>query len=245
MSKEKKTKKKAIVNVKSPQIESTPVKIWKDERGDNKMAIDPNLSAIDVIRHVTGTKDTEIAHNILYTTVIAISAIIDKKEGTADNADKCFNITLQSLYDFQPKDAVEARLISQAIALYQHGMNRLGKAGRSDHIPHSEAQVNMAIKLLRVHNETIEALNRYRRGGEQKVTVTHAVVTGQAIVNNHFQGVGASPQNQGDTPCQQCAEQKQEQIKIGPVLSQQWLTGDADSMVDELLAPKRTMEKDE
>jgi len=43
-----------------------------------------------------------------------------------------------------------------------------------------------AIKLLRLHNETIEALSRYRRGGEQKVVVQHVNVNngGQAIVGN-------------------------------------------------------------
>jgi hypothetical protein len=235
-----------MVDVKSPLLESTPVKIWKDERGDNKIALDPNLSELDVIRQVAGTKDTEIAHNILRTSFTAISAVVSKAEGAADNADKCFNIILQSLYDFQPKDAIEARLVSQAIALYQHGMSRLGKAGSSDQIPHSEAQVNMAIKLLRVHNETIEALNRYRRGGEQKVTVTHAVVAAQAIVNNHFPGVGVPPKNQGDTPCpQENAEQKQGGAKIDHVPNQPWAMDDVDSMVDEVLAPRRTLGKDE
>jgi hypothetical protein len=52
--------------------------------------------------------------------------------------------------------------------------------------------LNRAIKLGRLYNETLEALNRYRRKGEQRVTVQHhhnqqvnvsdggkAVVTGQ------------------------------------------------------------------
>ncbi|MGH2612023.1 MAG: hypothetical protein ACRDFB_03110 [Rhabdochlamydiaceae bacterium] len=87
---------------------------------------------------------------------------------------------------------------------------------------------------------------RYRRGGEQKVTVTHAVVAGQAIVNNHFPGVGVLPKNQGNTPCpQENAEQKQGRAKIDHVPNQPWSMDDVDSMVDEVLAPRRAMEKDE
>lgn len=57
---------------------------------------------------------------------------------------------------------------------------------------------NIAIKYMRLHNETIEALGRYRRGGEQRVTVVH-VAEKMAVVNNY--GGGGMPQNQGDKPC--------------------------------------------
>ena len=41
-----------------------------------------------------------------------------------------------------------------------------------------------ALKLIRLHTETVEAINRYKRKGEQKVIVQHVHVEpgGQAIV---------------------------------------------------------------
>ncbi len=96
--------------------------------------------------------------------------------------------------DFQPKDVNEARLVTQAMALFQHGMDRLRKVGSSADLHCSESQTNMAIKLLRCHNETIEALNRYRRGGEQRVIVQHVNVNdgGKAIVGSILNGGGGN-----------------------------------------------------
>ncbi len=186
---------KSVKCKEAPLVESTPFKVWKDEEGNNKIILDPEYAKGDVVKQITGTKDKEIAGNIFYTAVMAISPILPKEERASDNMDQCFNIIAQSLHDFQPKDATEARLLTQAVALYHHGMNRLAKAGSAELITHSEAQVNMAVKLFRVCNETIEALYRCRRGGEQKITVSHAVLTNQAIVNN-FQGVGVPPEKE-------------------------------------------------
>ena len=105
------------------------------------------------------------------------------------NEKDSFNVVLQSVHDMQPKDAIEARLAVQASALFSHGLANLRRAETADMMCHADHYANKAIKLLRLHNETIEALNRYRRGGEQKVTVTHAVITEKAIVNN-FNGGG-------------------------------------------------------
>lgn len=61
------------------------------------------------------------------------------------------NLLIQSLHDFKPRDAVEARLVAQETVVFQHGMSRLARAGCSENINISETQVNMAVKLLRVH----------------------------------------------------------------------------------------------
>jgi hypothetical protein len=96
------------------------------------------------------------------------------------------NLMIQSLAEVQPRDLNEARLCLQASALYSQGMGYLKKANNSDMLCHSEFYMKSALKLLRLHNETLETLNRYRRGGEQKVVVQHVNVSdsGQAIVGN-------------------------------------------------------------
>ena len=92
-------------------------------------------------------------------------------------------------------------------------MARLSKLASSENVKNSEAQANMAIKLLRRHNETIEALSRYRRGGEQRVVVQH-IADKIAVVNNFGgTGGGVSTKNEGESPCSsKNAEQKPELI---------------------------------
>ena len=55
-----------------------------------------------------------------------------------------------------------------------------------------EANVNRATKMLRTFATQMEALKRYRTGGQQKVTVEHVHVTagGQAIVGVVNRGEG-------------------------------------------------------
>lgn len=70
-------------------------------------------------------------------------------------------------------------------------MMSLSNAGYSKQIPQGEFHMKNAVKLLRLHNETIEALSKYRRGGDQKVTVTHQHVNlesgAQAVVAGNLQ----------------------------------------------------------
>jgi hypothetical protein len=56
-----------------------------------------------------------------------------------------------------------------------------------------DLNINRATKLMRLHNETLEALNRHRRKGEQKVVVQHVNVNngGQAVVAGEIAGGGS------------------------------------------------------
>ena len=81
----------------------------------------------------------------------------------------------------------------QSQALFSQGMKNLANANSESF---SDFYVKDAVKLLRLHNETIEALNRHRRGGEQRVIVQHVNVEGggQAVVNGSFNG---APEGRG------------------------------------------------
>lgn len=191
---------------KTSKKESTPIKFKQADR-TNELDVVINAVADDIaiaekktlfqkaLQEVVGVSDCDLASHILDTGANTIGPIVGKDGHN-------LNIIAQSLYDQKPEDVIEAQLIAQAASLFAHGMNCLTKAEKSEYIPNAESYTNMAVKFMRIHNETIETLNRYRRGGEQKVTVTHAVVAGQAIVNN-FSGVGGLPKNQGDSPCPQ------------------------------------------
>jgi len=61
-----------------------------------------------------------------------------------------------------------------------------------DNIPQQDSAERAFNKLARTFAAQMEALKRYRTGGEQKVTVQHVNVSegGQAIVGNVTQGPG-------------------------------------------------------
>lgn len=88
-----------------------------------------------------------------------------------------------------PADEYEGELIARLIVLHNQYMNFMGRAAGSTQTPVGvDLNINRATKLMRIYNETLEALNRYRRKGEQKVTVQHVNVNdgGQAIVSGNI-----------------------------------------------------------
>ena len=76
-------------------------------------------------------------------------------------------------------------LITRLISLHMQSMAYLSSQGRDGmSLKLSEMHFNRLVKLMRVYNETLEALMRYRRKGEQRVTVQHVNVEdgGKAII---------------------------------------------------------------
>ena len=94
-----------------------------------------------------------------------------------------------------PRDELEAMIAAQLIACHNASMECFRRAmldrqsfeGRSENL-------NQANKLSRTYAALLEALNRHRGKGQQKVTVEHVHVHqgGQAIVGNIEAGAGAA-----------------------------------------------------
>jgi hypothetical protein len=86
------------------------------------------------------------------------------------------------------------------------GQNGLRSSPRPvENIPQQDSAQNAFDKLARTFAARVEALKRYRSGGEQKMTVQHVHVAegGQAIVGNvnaPTEGVGARKKLGGSTP---------------------------------------------
>lgn len=169
------------------KFESTPFKVCKDDNGQLNLKVDPCAApdGIGSFNQIVGVKDSELARHLILTGLIAVKVVDPDQEK--------LNIVLQALNDIKPKDSIEASLIMQAVSLHSQGMDYLLKADKADRFEHMQYFGNLATKLLRLHNETIEALSRYRRGGEQRVVVQHQEVTisGQAVVGQfHSEGGG-------------------------------------------------------
>lgn len=200
MSKRKKnTQNNNLMRKDSSLMESTPLKFL--EKGEisekNGTQIDAGSSdPMEALKQVAGVMDGELAINIVVPSGAAVASCFTQ------SLENKLNVIAQSLHDGQPQDSLEARLIVQSTVAFSHAIKNLSLVQDSDHLPAKEAYTNMAVKFMRVLNETTETLNRYRRRGEQKVTVTHAILANQAVVNNYALGGGEELKNQGDTPCQ-------------------------------------------
>lgn len=104
------------------------------------------------------------------------------------------NAITGALLSLAPKDEIEGMLCTRLLVLHDQAMKFMCNVAYSQQITAGvDLNVNRATKLMRIYNETLEALMRYRRKGEQKVTVQHVTVGegGQAIVNGQInQGGG-------------------------------------------------------
>jgi hypothetical protein len=95
-----------------------------------------------------------------------------------------------------PRDQVETMLAAQMAAAHMASMTFARRLAHVETIPQQDSAERAFNKLTRTFTAQMEALKRYRSGGEQKMTVQHVHVAegGQAIVgnvNSPGEGVGA------------------------------------------------------
>jgi hypothetical protein len=96
------------------------------------------------------------------------------------------NFTLSLVKGVEPRDQVEAMLAAQMAAVHMATMTFARRLAHVTAIPQQDSAERAFNKLARTFAAQVEALKRYRTGGEQKVTVEHVTVNegGQAIVGN-------------------------------------------------------------
>jgi hypothetical protein len=89
-------------------------------------------------------------------------------------------------------------LAAQMAAVHNATMTFARRLNHVDNIPQQDSAVCAFTKLARTFATQVEALKRYRTGGEQKVTVEHVTVNagGQAIVGSVTHGGRGSLRNQ-------------------------------------------------
>jgi hypothetical protein len=104
------------------------------------------------------------------------------------------NFMLSVVKDAKPKDQLEAMLAAQMAAVHMATMTFAQRLARLENIPQQDSAWRAFNQLTRTFAMQMEALKRYRTGGEQKVTVQHVSVSqgGQAIVGNVTQGARES-----------------------------------------------------
>jgi hypothetical protein len=109
-----------------------------------------------------------------------------------DNEDvqKMSDNTLVGIGGIKPKDTIEAMLAAQIMAIHNATMTNLTRAnGLLTSRSYKEIELgtkafNVANKLARTYTMQMEALQRYRGKGQQKMVIEHVNVNsgGQAII---------------------------------------------------------------
>ena len=96
------------------------------------------------------------------------------------------NFMLSVIKGIKARDQVEAMLAAQMAAVHVSMMTFARRLAHVETIPQQDSAERAFNKLARTFASQMEALKRYRTGGEQKVTVQHVTVGegGQAIVGN-------------------------------------------------------------
>jgi hypothetical protein len=102
------------------------------------------------------------------------------------------NFMLSVIKGIKPKDQLEAMLAAQMAAVHIATMTFARRLANVENIAQQDSAERALNKLARTYAMQMEALKRYRTGGEQKVTVHHVSVNegGQAIVGNVTQAAG-------------------------------------------------------
>jgi hypothetical protein len=102
---------------------------------------------------------------------------------------------LALMAELKPQDAFEGLLISQMLMVHKQALHNLCKSnleGNRDRTDIQDSLTNRYVKLMRLYAQQLEALDKHRRGGQQRMTVEHVHVHegGQAIVGNVSKGGG-------------------------------------------------------
>lgn len=101
-----------------------------------------------------------------------------------------------ALLSMAPTDIIEGQLCARILILNNQIMEYMSRAASPTQTADGrDLNINRATKLMRVYNDTLDALNRHRRKGEQRVVVQHVNVHngGQAIVGEVH--TGGNPKN--------------------------------------------------
>jgi hypothetical protein len=137
-------------------------------------------SAVEIIRFMSAFGTSEAAFANLMLHGILNAACVGGPENPPSEQD--INRALAAVTGIGASDEIEGMLATQMVALHVAAMTALRRLKGSETIPQQDSNGNLAVKLLRTFVAQIEALQRHRSKGEQKVTVEHVHVGGQAIV---------------------------------------------------------------
>jgi hypothetical protein len=148
------------------------------------------------LKHIGGSQsdtfNTVLANHVLNTLWL--------KSFDQEGQDKLRSASIAALTGIGPRDELEGMLAAQMVAAHNAAMECYRRAMIPEQPFEGRKQaLDYANKLSRTYTTLLEALNRHRGKGQQKVTVEHVHVHagGQAIVGAVETGGGGASENQG------------------------------------------------
>ena len=93
-----------------------------------------------------------------------------------------FDRALLLLQKMKPSDPVEARLLAQHFVLNEQGLKYLNLCNKTDRLDHSQHYGTLAMKMLRLSQESILALVKYRNKGTQQINIVHMQDNAKAVM---------------------------------------------------------------
>jgi hypothetical protein len=151
-----------------------------------RLKVENNLVSID---HPSGPVGNVLMQNALGTSDLAFMAglltQLARTTGTQiHEAD--LNFMVSFINGIEPRDQVESTLAAQMATVHMAMMKSMQDLPLTQNLLQQDAVERAINKFARTFIAQVEALKRYRSGGEQIVTVQHVSVSdgGQAIVGN-------------------------------------------------------------
>jgi hypothetical protein len=154
-------------------------------------------SPVEFTRFMSAFGTSELAHAYLMLNGI-VNAVC---EGSPANppSERQINQALAAVTGIGARDEIEGMLATQMVATHVASIKALRLLKGSETILQQDSNGSLAVKLLRTFAAQVEALQRYRGKGQQKVTVEHVHVHagGQAIVGAVTQGGRGAKKTEG------------------------------------------------
>jgi hypothetical protein len=182
------------------RIEKKPIKYKTPKDGSRGLLVEVDSVEkaslmLAVLTEALGTPDVDLQTYLLDQVVRTFRGFVSADGQDDEHVASYANNAMALLNGIEPRDEIEGMLAVQMIAVHNVAMEQLKRAmitGQT--FAGEDANVNRATKMLRTFTMQMEALKRYRTGGQQKVVVEHVHVNegGQAIVGAVSTGGGGN-----------------------------------------------------
>ncbi len=135
--------------------------------------------------HAVGSNSMDIVQYLLGPTAALLA---DSKD--EDIRRVALNNTTTLLNAIKPQNELEGMLAAQMVCVHDLLMKQVHRCATEDRVDVVNLKINQIAKLSRTFIAQLDALNKHRGKGQQKITVEHVTVNegGQAIVGNVAQG---------------------------------------------------------
>lgn len=177
--------KRRLAKAPSPRLAIT------SSKGTHQVGPDHADAAVgnSLLMEAIGTDNADFLHGL-------VSQLVNAGSKGQQPDERGINFMLAVVKGIAPRDEVEAMLAAQMAAIHMASMTFVRRLNHVETLAQQDSAERALNKLTRTFASQVEALKRYRTGGEQKVTVEHVHVHagGQAIVGHVQHGGGEEPE---------------------------------------------------